>query len=120
MGILSLLKSKNYGRIAHSACERYLNRPLPKWLAKRIAGANKKEFNLSGDNRLLLESYDGSNQIVHPDFLHWNGKLRLVCTQEIKVLGCQGLPRDLVIWHKGCILKITQKQQTAAARSLAC
>lgn len=80
MGLLSLFKTKNYGRIAHVACERYLNRPLPKWMAKSIARANKKEFETMGDMRLILESYDGSDQVVHPDFLQWKEKLWLVCT----------------------------------------
>ena len=80
MGLLSLIKSKNYGRIAHTACERYLNRPLPKWMAKSISSTNKKEFEKQGDVRLILESYDGSDQVVHPDFLRWNKKLWLICT----------------------------------------
>ena len=80
MVLLSLLRAKNYGKLAYAIYERLFNRPLPRWIARQIARSNKREYAKNPADRLILESYDGSNQMVHPDVLFWNEKLWLVCT----------------------------------------
>ncbi len=73
-------KIKNFGRVLHYTSERYFNRPLPKCIANKIAKHNINEYKKINDGRLILDTYDGSGQIVHPDFIKWHDKLWLVCT----------------------------------------
>ena len=80
MRILSLLYSKNYGRMVYAICERVFNFPLPKCIARLIAKFNKKKLRNIDINLIMLETYEGSNQAVHPDVLQWKDKTFLVCT----------------------------------------
>ena len=80
MRINSISKIKNIGKNFHVLYERMFNKPLPKFLAKIIAYFNKKDLNKKLKKHLELKTYDGSNQVVHPDFLEWKNKIWLVCT----------------------------------------
>ena len=66
--------------MAHAAWERYFNRPLPKCIAKCIARVNNRQLSKCDYQRITVKSYEGSDQVVHPDFLHWNDKIWMVCT----------------------------------------
>ncbi len=49
-------------------------------MQKKYAKSYIKDYGNPKDGYLLVESYDGSCQVVHPDFIKRNGKLWLVCT----------------------------------------
>ena len=52
---------------------------MPKFLAKSIARKNLRSF-LAEEQEFYLETYDGSNQAVHPDVTYFNGEYWLAAT----------------------------------------
>lgn len=52
---------------------------MPKFLAKSIARKNLRSF-LAEEQEFYLETYDGSNQAVHPDVAYFNGEYWLAAT----------------------------------------
>ena len=58
----------------------YANRYVPLRIAHRISKQNRKEQREQGIVDVYVPTNDGSNQVVHPDFDLYNGKILLVCT----------------------------------------
>lgn len=57
------------------------NKVVPIWIAGIIAKMNERQkINFFESNQLVIPTYDGSMQIVHPDIIYWKGGFWLACT----------------------------------------
>lgn len=58
----------------------YLNKDIPLKIARRICKNNLCEYNEYNVNDFILETYDGSCQVVHPDIVFYKDSYWLVVT----------------------------------------
>lgn len=78
--VFSLLATlKNPYFFLYRLCH-YLNKDVPYSLATYIYKKNKKEYQKCGAFDFLIETYDGSGQVVHPDIVFYRNRYWLTVT----------------------------------------
>ena len=75
MGLYALLRTKNFGKLAHMAAEGCLNRPLPVWLAKQVAAGEIQPDDI--DEKMLEKSLFTEDQPPVDLILRPSGEYRL-------------------------------------------
>lgn len=58
----------------------YLKKSMPLSLATHIARVNLGQYKKDDIVEIVVDTYDGSGQCVHPDVIEWNGKVFLTIT----------------------------------------
>ncbi len=79
--LLSVLKDSNIRSLyIYNSYSNIIGKDCPKILARKIQKRNRKEYKDNGNPSILLDTYDGSGQVVHPDIVYWHDEYWMVVT----------------------------------------
>ena len=72
-------KNKRH-QYSYSYYDRLFKREMPRGLAGTIKRNNAKDYAQNGNPTIVLNTYDNSGQVVHPDVIYWNDEYWMAVT----------------------------------------